>query len=217
MELFDGNKKINTSILSKAERRLIDATAPNVPRFLNGVNLTLLSLFWSALTIYFSYLAVADIRWLWGASAMMVLHWITDALDGAVGRYRGSGLVRWGFYMDHLVDLVFASSAFLGYSFLVGAASQLILFVFFIAFTVLTGSLFLSFPAYKGFIIGQFGVGPTESRILIILLNTGIIYLGVPWFEQALPFFALLLFIYAFMLVYRTQRDMYRMDMRSKK
>ncbi|MEK7189271.1 MAG: CDP-alcohol phosphatidyltransferase family protein, partial [Patescibacteria group bacterium] len=161
--------------------------------------------------------AALDIRWLWGASAMMALHWLTDSLDGAVGRHRSSGLVRWGFYMDHFFDLVFASSVFLGYAFLVNPASQLILFAFFIAFTILTASLFLSFPAYKGFIIGQFGIGPTEFRILIIMLNAAIIYLGVAWFEKALPYLVLLLFVYAFMLVYRTQRDMYHLDMRERK
>lgn len=217
MELFDGNKKINTSILSAWEHKLVGAMAPRAPRFLNGVNLTLASLAWSAGIIWFSYWAAADIRWLWAASGIMVLHWLTDSLDGAVGRYRNSGFARWGFYTDHLLDFVFAASVFIGYALVVDASALLALFIFFIACTIIPVSTFLSFSAYNAFKIGSLGFGPTEYRLAIILLNAGIIYLGVPWFEKALPYLAALLFAYSFVLVYRTQKDMYLMDMRNKK
>jgi len=217
MELFDGNKKVNTSILSAWEHTLVAAMVPKVPRFLNGINLTLLSLLWSALVIWFSYQAVADIRWLWAASGIIVLHWLTDSLDGAVGRYRNSGLVRWGFYFDHLLDFVLTAAVFIGYALLVDASALFALFIFFVACTIIPVSIFFSFSAYQALKIGSLGFGPTEYRIAIILLNTAIIYFGISWFERALPYFALLLFVYAFLLVYRTQRDMYRMDMRDRK
>ncbi len=119
--------------------------------------------------------------------------------------------------MDHLLDFVFTAVVFIGYALLVHDAALLALFIFFIACIIIPASTFLSFSAYHAFKIGTLGFGPTEYRILIILLNAGIAYLGVPWFEQALPYLAGLLFVYSFILVYRTQKDMYLMDMRDKK
>ena len=34
-------------------------------------------------------------------------HYITDALDGAVGRYRKEGYVLWGYYVDHCFDTLY--------------------------------------------------------------------------------------------------------------
>jgi len=34
-------------------------------------------------------------------------HYITDALDGAVGRYRKEGYVLWGYYVDHCFDTIY--------------------------------------------------------------------------------------------------------------
>ena len=38
---------------------------------------------------------------------MIVLHYFTDHFDGKLGKYRDTGLRKWGFYMDHLFDYGF--------------------------------------------------------------------------------------------------------------
>ena len=47
---------------------------------------------------------------------MITLQWLTDSLDGAIGRYRNVGLIRWGYYMDHFLDYIFLCSILIGYS-----------------------------------------------------------------------------------------------------
>jgi hypothetical protein len=59
------------------------------------------------LILLFSYWAARDLRWLWGVSAMIFMQYATDHYDGKLGKYRGTGLVRWGYYMDHLLDYFF--------------------------------------------------------------------------------------------------------------
>lgn len=216
-ETFAGAKKHATSFLWNTEQRFVRSLAPHVPHWLHTRLLTMLTLLWSALVVWFSYRAQENILWLNGVSALLVAQYLTDVLDGAVGRHRNSGFVRWGFYMDHLLDFVFGSLLFIGYAFLVASANFGWLFALFAVFAVIPISTFLSFPAKQALEIGALGFGPTEYRILVILVNTAIVYYGISWFEQALPYLTGLLFAYSFILVYRTQRDMYLMDMREKK
>ena len=43
---------------------------------------------------------------------------MTDHYDGKIGKYRNTGLVRWGYYMDHLLDYFFLASVIIGYAFI---------------------------------------------------------------------------------------------------
>jgi len=40
-------------------------------------------------------------------AGLMTSHYITDALDGAIGRYRGEGYKLWGYYADHAFDAIY--------------------------------------------------------------------------------------------------------------
>jgi hypothetical protein len=43
-------------------------------------------------------------------SVMVFGQWFTDSLDGSLGKYRKQGLVKWGFFADHILDLAAANS-----------------------------------------------------------------------------------------------------------
>ncbi len=88
---------------------------PKIPQPILSHHLTAVTLIWSAGTILFGYLAIDDRVWLHGMSVMVVGQWLTDSLDGTLGKYRKQGLVKWGFYMDHLLDFVFAGSIVIAY------------------------------------------------------------------------------------------------------
>ena len=111
---FAGATKTSTSILSPLERRMVSTVLPKLPAWLETYHLTLLTPVWSALIIAFSSLAAGNIRWLWLVSLMVLLQYLTDHFDGKVGRYRNTGLVKWGFYMDHLLDYFFGCSVLAG-------------------------------------------------------------------------------------------------------
>ncbi|OJI06605.1 hypothetical protein BK004_02570 [bacterium CG10_46_32] len=214
---FAGAKKHATSLLWNVEQYFIRSITPHAPQFLGTRRLTMCTLLWSALVLYFSWRAQENILWLWGASGMLLAQYLTDILDGAVGRHRNEGFVRWGFYMDHVLDFVLAISVFIGYSFLVGSSYVVVLFIFFAIFAIIPASMFLSFSGYNAFKIGSLGFGPTEYRLIIIFLNAAIIYFGVSAFETVLPYLIVLLALYVCILVYQTQKDMSNMDIVAKR
>src|SRR5215210_613508 len=144
---FAGATKTNTSFLTPFERRLATRVLPKIPSWLETYHLTMLTLVWSFLILFFSYLAARDLRWLWGVSTMVALQYVTDHYDGKIGKYRGTGLVRWGYYMDHLLDYFFLCSVIIGYSFILTEQSRFQLLLMLALFAAFDFSTFLAFAA----------------------------------------------------------------------
>jgi phosphatidylglycerophosphate synthase len=186
---------------------------PAIPSWLETHHLTLLTLVWCAFIVFFSFLAAGDRRWLWGASLMIFCQYVTDFFDGKVGKYRNTGLVKWGFYMDHLLDYVFLCSVLAGYALILPAASQRHLFFLLAVFGGFMVNSFLSFAATEKFSISYLGLGPTEFRIALVALNTLIVFNGTRRMEKALPYVAAGGFVLLCVLVYHTQKQIWRRDM----
>src|SRR3989344_990210 len=117
-EEFAGDRKKGESLFHNIEKKFIDKYVSKIPIFIKSYQLTLTTILWCFLIILFSYLAKNNINWLWGVSACIFLQYITDSFDGALGRYRNSGLIKWGYYMDHFLDYIFLCSILIGYSFI---------------------------------------------------------------------------------------------------
>ena len=210
---FAGDKKTGQSLLGPIERRFIDWAVPKVPQPVMSHHLTALTALWSALTIVFGRLAVDDHRWLHAMSAMVFLQWLTDSLDGSLGKYRKQGLVKWGFFMDHLLDLVFAGSIVIAYSFLVDAWWLEFLFLILLLITCATMAVsFLSFAATNQFQIAYYGIGPTEIRIGYIALNTFVAAVGTEIFSWGVPVVVGLNAVALVVLTAQTSRNLWRID-----
>lgn len=213
---FAGDKKVGRPLLYGPERALVAWGTPRVPRWLETYHLTLLTLLWSGLNAVFGVLARSDLRWFWGVSAMIVLQYLTDLFDGAVGRARGTGLVKWGFYMDHFVDFIFLGSLVLaGYLVAPPGVAH-----WFIVLLTLNGafmvSSFLSFAATNEFEIYVSGVGPTEVRILIIAINTVIISTGTSHFPITVPLICAACLIGLVVVVWSASRKLWAIDMANR-
>lgn len=215
-ERFNGDKKVGKSILTRAEIGFREWLVPRVPRCIEGYHLTLTTILWSTLIIVFSFLARYDIRWMWLTSLMIVFQYVTDLLDGALGRARDTGLVKWGYYMDHFLDYIFLCSILIGYSLLLPDHFKYILFFVLAFFGAFMVNSFLSFAATNEFKISYLGIGPTEVRIIFIAVNTLLIVFGKTYFARALPYVLGLSTFGLFVTVYRTQRDLWKIDMRDK-
>ena len=185
---FQGDKKFGKSILYDIEIPFRDWLVPKVPRWLEGYHLTLTTILWSILIVVFSFLAKHNIHWLWLVSLMIFLQYITDLLDGAVGRARDTGLVKWGYYMDHFLDYIFLSSILIGYALLLPDVFKYRLFFVMAFFGAFMVNSFLSFAATNKFKIAYMGIGPTEIRIVFIIINTLLICFGRTYMLKALPF-----------------------------
>lgn len=215
--MFGGDKKFGQSLLHAPEEALKRVLLPWVPRWLETNHLTLMTLPWCGLILLFSYFAQRhSIAWLWGVSVMIVAQYITDLLDGAIGRARDTGLVKWGFYMDHFLDFVFLCSLLIGYAILLPHIHRMALFFIMALFAGFMVNSFLAFGATNRFQIAYMGIGPTEIRLVFIVINTVLIFFGTRLFIVALPYVLAGAVFGLFFTVYRTQQELWRIDMAAK-
>jgi archaetidylinositol phosphate synthase len=216
-EKFGGDKKLPMkTLLANWERKFIDSNVSKFPHWLQGYHLTLMTIPWSAGLIGFGYLANKNLSWLWLLSLMLFLQWFTDCFDGALGRFRNTGIPKWGYYMDHLLDFVFMCAIFIGYSFLVEGQNKIFIYLLIPVFGLFMASSFLSFGATGEFKITYLGTGPTEIRIGFIVLNCLFIFFGTAWIEKLLLFILILAVIFLCVVVYRTQKYIWQTDMHDK-
>ena len=217
---FAGDKKAPMrSPLAKIERRFIDQNVGRFPPWIETYHLTMMTVLWSAGVFYFAYRADkgSDPHWLWLSSLMLVLQWFTDAFDGSLGKHRNTGLVKRGYYMDHFLDFIFISALLAGYTFLLDGTDKVVM----IALVPLIGAFwvnaFLSFSVTNEFEITQMGVGPTEIRILFVLLNTAIIFWGPGVLAGLLRPLLILVLVGLCIVVRKTHRRAWEMDMTDKR
>jgi len=214
-EGFAGDRKTGQSVLGPWERRFIDWAIPKIPAPIGSHHLTMLTLVWSVLMVLFGWLAQdPDSRpWLHAMSLLVFLQWLTDSLDGSLGKYRKQGLVKWGFFMDHLLDLLFAGSIVIAYSFMVEVWWLRLCFMILLLVTCATMAVsFLSFAATNRFQIAYYGVGPTEIRIAYIAVNTLVFFIGTSVFSWGVPVVLALNLVAFAVLAVQTSDQLWRLD-----
>jgi phosphatidylglycerophosphate synthase len=215
-ETFAGANKINTSFLTPLERRLSRLVIPRIPRWLQTHHLTMLTLAWSLLILLFSYLAARSLKWLWLVSLMIFLQYLTDHYDGKVGKYRNTGLVRWGYYMDHLLDYFFLCSVIIGYAFILPERSRYQLLFLLAIFAAYDFSTFLAFAATDRLKISYLKFGPTEFRLALIVINTLLIFYGTKHMVSGLKYVNAGALIGLCVMVYKAQKGIWKLDMEQK-
>ncbi len=158
-------------ILAVPEARALDWIARRVPSWLKPDHFTALGVV-ASLGIAAAYvLSNGDRMWLWAASALLVVHWLGDSLDGTLARARKSERPRYGYYLDHLVD-AFATAAIgigLGLSPYMLLAVGLVIVV---AYLILSINTYLETQAFGVFALGYGRFGPTEARLVLVAANS---------------------------------------------
>jgi len=213
---FAGAHKVNNSFLSPLERRLAPIVIPRIPTWLETQHLTMLTLVWSLLILFFSFLAARNIRWLWMVSVMIALQWVTDHYDGKVGKHRNTGLQRWGYYMDHLLDYFFLCSVILGYAFILPERSRFQLMLMLALFAAYDFSTFLAFSAMDELKISHLKFGPTEFRLALIIINGLLITFGTKHMISGLKWVNAGAVVGLVFLIYGTQKKIWQIDMRGR-
>src|SRR3954447_6133025 len=160
-------------LLANVERRLLRWIAARLPRWIVPDDLTRLGVA-CAVAICAAYQLSNDASWwLWVASALLVVHWLGDSLDGTLAPVRKIERPRYGYYLDHLVDALSTAAVGIGLGlspFMLLSVGTLIV----VAYLVLSINVYLESQALGRFSIGYGKVGPTEMRMLLIGLNTAL-------------------------------------------
>lgn len=215
-ESFGGDKKVGESALHRLEKRFIAWAAPRVPKWIETYHLTLMTIPISVGLVLNGYLARGNTHWFWLSSVFIALQWLTDSLDGAVGRLRNTGLIRWGYYMDHFLDYVFLCAILIGYMVSFPDRYQEFYFFLLAIFGAIMVNSFLAFGATNQFRISHLGIGPTEIRIGFIFVNALLAIFGRTNLVWLIPYIAVISMILLIGLVYRTQKPIWEMDMEAK-
>ncbi|WP_221326842.1 CDP-alcohol phosphatidyltransferase family protein [Actinoplanes sp. L3-i22] len=209
---FGGQTNVGRSMFSTIEQRVKHGLAGRVPSWLGTQQLTLATLPLSAALLACGALAS---RWrgCWLiAAVVIVVQYLTDLVDGEVGRRRSTGLVRWGFYTDHLLDFVFLSIGLVGYCLGVPEVPLALSLGFMLIVQTLIVSTYLEFGVTGVARYKHFRVGPTELRISMIVADLALYLTGTRWLVVAAPYlvggFAVLLLAWT----YRGQRTARRID-----
>lgn len=214
---FAGATKASTSFLTPIERRLATRVLPIIPAWLQTYHLTMLTLMWSAGILLFSYLAASNLRWLWVVSLMILMQYVTDHYDGKIGKYRGTGLVRWGYYMDHFLDYIFLCSIIIGYGFILPERSRYQILIMLAIFAGYEVSTFLAFAATDRLKIAYLKFGPTEFRLALIIINALLITYSTRKMISGLKYVNIGAAIGLAILVFRTHKLIWEIDMKQKR
>src|ERR1017187_4803613 len=171
---FTTARRINQALTASIEKRALQWMAERAPKWLSSDQLTILGLgaqvgagICYALSRYNRYALLLVIL-------CLVLNWLGDSMDGTLARVRRQQRPRYGFYVDHMVD-IFGSVALmcgLGCSGLLHWQTAIAMLV---AFLILSCESNLATYTVGRFQLSQGMFGPTEIRILMILGNLALL------------------------------------------
>jgi archaetidylinositol phosphate synthase len=172
--VFAAARRINQSLTGAVEKRLLRWMAERAPRWVTSDRLTLLG-FTAQIGAGICYALSRFNRYaLLGAIVCIALNWLGDSMDGTLARVRRQQRPRYGFYVDHMVD-IFGSVALmcgLGFSGFLHWQTAIAMLV---AFLLLSSESYLATYALHSFELSQGIFGPTEIRILLIIGNLALL------------------------------------------
>ena len=172
---MNGNKadavRIQTSILNTAEKKVLVWLAERQPSWMTSDILTYIGTF-GAIVIAVGYIMSSrDMNWLWLSSLGFVVNWYGDSLDGTLARVRNRQRPIYGYYFDHTVDAVNELIIVLGIG-LSGMVHLSLALLILALYLMLTINVSINAHLKKEFRLTYARMGPTELRIIMIIVNT---------------------------------------------
>jgi phosphatidylglycerophosphate synthase len=161
-------KRVHTSVLAAAEKRLLIWIAQRLPAPVNSDHLTALAGIAMAAAGACYWIGPTSPLAMGLAILMLAINWFGDSLDGTVARVRHHERPRYGFYVDHVLDVVGILFLFAGFA-LGGFMTPIIAAGFLIAYYMLMVEIALATHVLGEFRISFWKFGPTELRILLVI------------------------------------------------
>ena len=156
----------NLSLLARSEKRALIWIARRLPTSINSDHLSALGLLAMA-GAGLSFAAYRATRWAAvGVVLSLAVNWFGDSLDGTVARVRHQQRPRYGFYVDHIIDLAGTTMLLAGLA-CSQLMSPLVALTALILFLAVSAESYLATHAAGVFRMSFLGFGPTELRILI--------------------------------------------------
>jgi phosphatidylglycerophosphate synthase len=172
---FTPARRVNQALTASLEKRALQWMAHRAPSWLSSDQLTVLGLgaqigagIGYALSRYSRYALLLVIL-------CLVLNWFGDSMDGTLARVRCQQRPRYGFYVDHMVDILGSVALMCGLG-LSGFVHWQTAIAMLVAFLLLASESYLATYTLFHFQLSQGIFGPTEIRILLILGNLALLH-----------------------------------------
>lgn len=161
--------RVHHSLTAAVEKRALVWMAERMPAWLNSDHLSALG-----------FLAMAGVGasfWLAGTHprlglplvvVCLALNWFGDSMDGTLARVRNRQRPRYGFYLDHVIDIAGTAMMLAGLA-ASGCMDPLLAAVTLAAWLLVMAESFLATFARSLFRMSFGWFGPTELRILIAI------------------------------------------------
>jgi len=165
-QVYKEAARVQESLLASLEKRCLIWMAERMPSAVNSDHLTALA--------GLSMLAAGVCYWngspaaLLAAIVLLALNWFGDSLDGTLARVRHHERPRYGFYVDHVLDVLCILFILAGLV-LGGHMSLPIGAGFLLAYYLLMIEIALATHAVGVFRISFWKFGPTELRIFLAI------------------------------------------------
>lgn len=187
---IDKHHRINDILLGPLERPALRWLAAHMPAWMTPDICTAIGIL-GTFTISFGYiLSNLDRSYFWLATFGYFVNWFGDSLDGTLARYRHIERPKFGFYIDHVTDTFSQAVIFLGLG-LSPYVSFDVACITLISFYMLAILVYVRTSVVGEFKISYGKMGPTEIRVIAVLLNTAMYFVGqrtIDWSIANRPF-----------------------------
>ena len=162
--------RVNDTLLAPLERTALQWLCKQMPAWMTPDILTGIGIIGGVIMAVAYWLCTLNKNFLWIVDLGLMINWFGDSLDGSLARYRGIERFKYGYFLDHTVDITTQTIVLLGLG-----ASPFVHFNY--ALLALVGYLLLGILTYINTAVSgvykiSYGkIGPTEVRVVLIGLN----------------------------------------------
>jgi phosphatidylglycerophosphate synthase len=175
-------ERVHDMLLGPLERPALKWLAEHTPQSFTPDTMTIIGIIGTILIFIGYLLSNYNPGYLWLASFGFVVNWYGDSLDGTLARHRKIERPKFGFFLDHTVDAFSQILMFLGLGFspYVRLDVACLALVGYMSMTILT---YINTIVTGKFQISYAKIGPTEMRVIAILINIGLFFFGNPLYN----------------------------------
>ncbi|MAT41551.1 MAG: CDP-alcohol phosphatidyltransferase [Anaerolineaceae bacterium] len=171
--------RVNRILLGPLERPALAWLAKRMPDWVTPDLLTATG-FVATILVAASYiLSYRSPAFLWLACVGIILNWFGDSLDGTLARFRKIERPRYGFFIDHAMDGLGEVIVMIG----IGLSPYVdfrVALIALVGYMLMANLVYITTYVSGEFRISYLGLGPTEVRVILILTNILVFFIGNP-------------------------------------
>lgn len=171
--------RVNKILLGPLERPALAWLAKKMPAWVTPDLLTATGFLGTILVTVSYILTNQQHAFLWLASLGLVINWFGDSLDGTLARFRKIERPRYGFFVDHAMDGLGEVLVMFGVALSPFVDFRLGLIAL-VGYMLMANLVYITTYVRGEFRISYIGLGPTEVRVILIITNMLVFFVGNP-------------------------------------